>query len=391
MTGYSNRYEAFMGMAPRDIPHWEHWSCPDAATYITGIDYYSQPKSCMKKLNQMYPKLSLGVPESDEPRPRPEEQADKGKGRWGDGYRDYWQQEKAGCRFSSREEMLKFSPLEQGDFSGWNVVVDGDFSSEDVIYRRYRKKYDESWGDAAPEGSTASVSFYNTMFMWPLLVFGYENFLQICLEPEFERIMDEFAEINRRVFRAFARLPVNFAVCHDDIVLSSGPVCSPKWMHRFIFPRYEEFWGILKDAGKEVIFMVDGCVDAFVDDVMACGARGIISEPFTNYRAIRPIIHDFFEMGADILNPIQVRAEGMNVEELAHEYRGKIAFYGGVDTQELLVSGPEKSIRDEVRRLFEIFGLQGGFILSGSQGLLEDIPYGHAVAMLEENLRCFVK
>ncbi len=107
--------------------------------------------------------------------------------------------------------------------------------------------------------------------------------------------------------------------------------------------------------------------------------------------AIRPIIHDFFEMGADILNPIQVRAEGMNVEELAHEYRGKIAFYGGVDTQELLVSGPEKSIRDEVRRLFEIFGLQGGFILSGSQGLLEDIPYEHAVAMLEENLRCFVK
>lgn len=32
--------------------------------------------------------------------------------------------------------------------------------------------------------------------------------------------------------------------------------------------------------------MSDGCVDAFVDNVMACGARGIISEPFTDYRAI---------------------------------------------------------------------------------------------------------
>jgi len=32
--------------------------------------------------------------------------------------------------------------------------------------------------------------------------------------------------------------------------------------------------------------MVDGCVDAFVDDVMACGARGIISEPFTDYKAL---------------------------------------------------------------------------------------------------------
>jgi hypothetical protein len=57
-------------------------------------------------------------------------------------------------------------------------------------------------------------------------------------------------------------------------------------MHKYIFPRYEEFWSILKQAGKEVIFMVDGCMDAFADDVMACGARGIISEPFTDYKAI---------------------------------------------------------------------------------------------------------
>jgi len=44
--------------------------------------------------------------------------------------------------------------------------------------------------------------------------------------------------------------------------------------------------GIVKDAGKEVISMSDGCMDAYADDVMACGARGIISEPYTDYRAI---------------------------------------------------------------------------------------------------------
>ena len=280
------RYDSFMGHGPKRIPHWEHWSNPDAATAITGIDYYAAPRSCMQKLSEMYPFAGLPVPGSDDPIPRIEEQEDKGWGRWGTAYRDHWQQHDASHRFSSHKEMLQFSPLEQGDFTGWNVVVDGDYRSEEVIYERFRKNYPEEWGDQAPEGSAASVGFYNTMFMWPLLVFGYENFLMLCLEPEFERIMEEFAEINRRVFRAFARLPVNFAVCHDDIVLASGPVCSPEWMHKYIFPRYEEFWAILKDAGKEVIFMVDGCVDAFVDDVMACGARGIISEPFTNYKAI---------------------------------------------------------------------------------------------------------
>jgi len=99
-------------------------------------------------------------------------------------------------------------------------------------------------------------------------------------------VMDEFAELNRRVFRAFARLPINFVTCHDDIVNARGPVCSPAWMHKYTFPRYEEFWSILRDSGKEVLFMVDGCIDAFVGDVMACGARGIISEPMSDYKAI---------------------------------------------------------------------------------------------------------
>ncbi len=280
------RYKSFMGLGSKRIAHWEHWSNPDAETYLTGIDYYEHPRLCRLKLKELYPQLGLSVPEKDEPKTRPDQQEDQDKGRWGDSYRDHWQQEEAGRRFASHEDMLSFSPLEHGDFTNWHVVESADFRDEETIYNRYRKRYPAEWGDTAPEGSSASVGFYNTMFMWPLLVFGYEHFLSFCLEPEFERIMDEFAEINRRVFRVFARLPVNFVICHDDIVLSTGPVCSPDWMHKYIFPRYEEFWEILKQAGKEVIFMVDGCVDAFVDDVMGCGARGIISEPFTNYKAI---------------------------------------------------------------------------------------------------------
>lgn len=283
---FDNKYLAFMGLAPKIIPHWEHWSNPDAETYITGIDYYEHPRLCRLKMKELYPQLGLDIFEKDDPKFRPDQQDDKTKGRWGDSYRDHWQQDVAGRRFKSREEMLRFSPLTQGDFRGWNVVMDHDYRSEELFYQECRKNFPVEWGDKAPEGSTASVFFYNTMFMWPLLVFGYENFLSICLEPEFDRIMDEFAEINRRVFRAFARLPVNFVVCHDDIVLSVGPVCSPDWMKKYIFPRYEEFWGIVKASGKEVIFMSDGCVDAFVDDVMVCGARGIISEPYTNYKVI---------------------------------------------------------------------------------------------------------
>ena len=87
------RYESFMGLGPKRIAHWEHWSDPDAATYITGIDFYERPRSCMLRLNEMYPFLGLSVPEKDDPIPRLDDQKDRGKGRWGHAYRDYWQQD----------------------------------------------------------------------------------------------------------------------------------------------------------------------------------------------------------------------------------------------------------------------------------------------------------
>ncbi|MHC4505622.1 MAG: hypothetical protein ACYTFI_20135, partial [Planctomycetota bacterium] len=56
------RYLAYMGLAPDPIPHWEHWSCPDAETYLAGIDYYEHPKLCREKLKELYPQLGLGIP-----------------------------------------------------------------------------------------------------------------------------------------------------------------------------------------------------------------------------------------------------------------------------------------------------------------------------------------
>ncbi|MEN6370442.1 MAG: uroporphyrinogen decarboxylase family protein [Armatimonadota bacterium] len=284
-------YQAFMGLAPKQIPHWEHWSCPDAETYMSGIDHYEHPKLCREKLAELYPQLKLEIPAEDKPIPRPETvdlgedsgEEHKHRVRWGDSFTWQWDW---GHTFKTAEDALKFSPLAQGDFTDIPVVESRDYRDEEKLYPMWRQCFPSGWGDKAPEGSSALVSFYNTMFMWPLLTFGWELFLEICLDERFERIMDEFAEINRRVFRTFAKLPVNFIVCHDDIVNSKGPICSPAWMKKYIFPRYEEFWSIVKAAGKEVIFMVDGCIDTYADDIFACGARGIISEPYTDWRTI---------------------------------------------------------------------------------------------------------
>jgi hypothetical protein len=335
------RYLAYKGLAPDPIGHWEHWSCPDAETYLTGIDYYDHPRACRQKLAELYPQLELGVPDSDEPLPRPtlghgagqaSSDAEAHTVRWGAATTATFQHGEA--FFKTADDVFAFSPLEHGDFSEWRHVVSaGDYRDEEMIYRNFRAGYPAEWGNSAPAGSAAASGFYNTMFMWPLLTFGWELFLECCLDPRFERIMDEFAEINRRVFRAMSRLPVNFAILHDDIVTSRGPVCSPTWMHKYIFPRYEEFFGMLGEAGIDVIFMVDGCVDAYADDVIACGARGIISEPMTDYKAI------------------------------ARRHEGKNLFLAGEGDNRILTRNNPDEIKAMVDSMIETSRMTGGYMM----------------------------
>ena len=341
------RYDSYMGLGPKRIGHLEVWACPDAETFLTGIDYYDHPKRCRERLAELYPQLELPVPETDTPIPRPRlgtagasSDGDKQTVRWGDGETYTWRHGEQ--FFKSEDDVLTFSPLEHADFREWPVVMSLDFSSEEAIYQHYRKALPTEWGDTAPAGRAVEVGTYNTMFMWPLLCFGWEYFMTCSLDPRFERVMDEFAELNRRMFRAFARLPVNFIGCHDDIVNTRGPVCSRPWMNRFIFERYEEFWGIVRDAGKEVVFIVDGCVDAYVDDVMACGARGFRTEPYTDFKAIARRHH----------NPL-LAGEG--------------------DVRILMRNAPAQ-IRAMVERMVETGRMSGGYMMSIGNNIPHNTP-----------------
>jgi hypothetical protein len=330
----SDIYEAYMGLGPKRVPHWEHWSNPDAETYLTRIDYYDHPRLCRVKMNELFPQLRLDIPKSDEPLPRPSgDRPNEHTVRWGAGQTGtYLHGERF---FKTEEDVFAFSPLEHADMREWVFVVENwDYTGEDAIEARFASEMGpKPW--ATPQApSIASVGFYNTTFMWPMLTFGWEMFLATCLDPRFERVMDEFAELNRRVFRVFARLPVKFAVCHDDIVTTRGPVCSPEWMRKYVFARYEEYWSMMKAAGKEVIFMSDGCVDRYVDDIMACGARGIISEPYTDYKAIARKYRNPFIAGEGdnrVLmrnNPDEIRAMVLSMAETARMSGGYMMCIG---------------------------------------------------------------
>lgn len=93
-------------------------------------------------------------------------------------------------------------------------------------------------------------------------------------------------------------------------------------------------------------------------------------------------IPEMIQAGINGLHPIQACAVGMDAENLAAKFKDKIVFIGGVDTQVLLREGTAKQIKDDVRRLKNLFG--NNFIVSPShEAILPNIPPENIAAMAE--------
>jgi uroporphyrinogen decarboxylase len=89
----------------------------------------------------------------------------------------------------------------------------------------------------------------------------------------------------------------------------------------------------------------------------------------------------------DIVDPVQLRAMTVSAEELKQRFGGRLTFHGGLDTQGFLNSAAPEAAGREARRLIEILGRDGGYILSGSHFYQLDIPVENMEAVTAELAR----
>ena len=173
-----------------------------------------------------------------------------------------------------------------------------------------------------------------------------------------------------------------------------------------ILAKFEEFWlqfseRVYAEAGGklDIFFMADdygmqsqmlmspSCwrrvfkpvVKRFMDWAHARGMRTMLH----SCGSIRPIIPDLIECGVDILDPVQPLAAGMNPYELKREFGRDLCFHGAVDIQQLLPHGSADEVRDEVRRLTEVLGSDGGYILCPAHVVQADVPLENILAVYE--------
>lgn len=191
--------------------------------------------------------------------------------------------------------------------------------------------------------------------------FGMENyFLKMYTHPAVvhavtRRLLDFFLAANERMFSEGPEL-FDIFFFGNDFGTQRDTLLSPEMFKEFVLPYFRELIAQAKRYGKLV-------------QLHSCGA-------------IARVIPLLIDAGIDALHPLQARAEGMQAEVLAREYKGKIVFVGGVDTQDLLWRGTPREIHAEVARLRRIFGPR--WIISPShECILPEVPMQNIVALCE--------
>jgi uroporphyrinogen decarboxylase len=204
------------------------------------------------------------------------------------------------------------------------------------------------------------------LFEMACRVRGYEDFyMDLAGEPEIaEAILDRFVDLKIGFYEAAAEKLgpyIQFIREGDDMAGQEALLMSPAMYTNYMKPRHKRLF----DAQK-----------------------GLFPEPFFIFfhsdGAIRNILPDFIEIGVDVLNPVQLTAQGMDADDLKREFGKDLVFWGGgVNTQGSLPNGTPDEVREDVRRRVESFRADGGYVFGTVHNVQDDVPAENAIAMLE--------
>lgn len=99
--------------------------------------------------------------------------------------------------------------------------------------------------------------------------------------------------------------------------------------------------------------------------------------------AMSELLGDLIDAGIDLIDPVQTVCPGMEPERLKREFGRHVTFHAGVDTMHLLPHGTPQEVRDATRRLADVLGRDGGYIMAPSNGFRSDTPLANVLACYE--------
>jgi uroporphyrinogen decarboxylase len=194
---------------------------------------------------------------------------------------------------------------------------------------------------------------------------GWENFyVDLVANQGFaSALMEKYLNIRLRIAqRALEEVGDNVDVVFatsDDLGMIDRTITSPATYRKLVKPLQKRTFDFFKaNTAAKRFFHCDG--------------------------AIYPLFPDFVEIGAEVLNPIQVSAAGMgDTKKMKAEFGNELAFWGAIDTRHVLPYGTPADVREEVRRRLLDLGPGGGYVVCSVHNVQPEVPPENVVAMFD--------
>jgi len=239
---------------------------------------------------------------------------------------------------------------------------------EDIDAHRWPSPYALDFSHFPREAADHSDRAVIGVFTWGAYfiasyVRGMENLLMdFAIGKDYARhLIKTISEISSTFLRTMLESygeGIDIVYMADDYCSQQGPLFSPADFREFVMPYLREYVDIVHRHDKKFL-------------LHCCGA-------------VRPLLPMIIEAGVDMLEPIQIRAEGMDPRGLKKDFGDKLCFYGGVDLQQILSRGTPCQVADEVRRLIDILGENGGYILGPGHTYIQiDSPIENIMTMYD--------
>jgi uroporphyrinogen decarboxylase len=187
-------------------------------------------------------------------------------------------------------------------------------------------------------GDVYRMSGFGTCFYHNIMdLLGMEEYMvkmytnPRLVEAVTNRVCEFYYEANERFFVAAGDL-VDAFFFGNDFGTQLSLICGPEQFRQFIMPWFRRFTEQGRCHGYQVI-------------LHSCGA-------------IYEVIGDLIDAGVHCLHPLQAEATDMDAETLARDFKGRIAFMGGIDAQQLMTFGTPDDIRADVARVKKNHGPQ---------------------------------
>ncbi len=185
--------------------------------------------------------------------------------------------------------------------------------------------------------------------------------MDIALEPEFvSAVLDKIEAIQTAVMEnvfAHTQGALDAVFVSDDMGSQQGLLIAPAMWEEHIRPRFQRWCDLIHAHGATVFHHTDG--------------------------AARPLIPQYIEIGVDVLNPIQHKCTGMEMDGLKRDFGSALIFHGGVDTQEVLPFRDAAAVRAETRACLAQLGAGGGFICCSCHNIQAGTPLENILAMID--------